>query len=285
MPNRIAVSGLAALFAGAVLAPAAGAAVTGICPDGSIFIVQDASAIPCRGAKRVDPSDVPPIQPDLLPRPYGWERFHRRADPNNPYNVIDEREAWAPTPAPRQAAPSARPPVAGPRAVAALVPAGGAPPQALALGLDAAEVANLEEIVGLLQSVAPARVSRFDAAGQRSMHVDLAHSRAFEARVHEALARRGGRQRGPVLLFRVEASAAEAFHGNLSFVQGHVAFHPDPANPEQLGVIRGALGSLAAGDALLGYAVLAEGLDPAQPMDIYWNDRRITARLMGDAAL
>src|SRR5688572_33261975 len=69
-------------------APAA-AGISGVCPDGSIFIVQSADTIPCRDAKRVDPTDVPPLQPELLPRPYGWERFNRLADPNNPYNLVD----------------------------------------------------------------------------------------------------------------------------------------------------------------------------------------------------
>ena len=63
-------SALAALLAAAP----ASAAISGVCPDGSIFIVQSADAIPCRGAKRVDPQDLPPLQPELLPRPYGWEQ-------------------------------------------------------------------------------------------------------------------------------------------------------------------------------------------------------------------
>src|SRR5881397_3359186 len=86
MPSRRTLcSAIAALCAAA---PAA-AAISGVCPDGSIFIVQSPDAIPCREAKRVDPQDLPPLQPELLPRPYGWERFNRLADPNNPYNLVD----------------------------------------------------------------------------------------------------------------------------------------------------------------------------------------------------
>ena len=62
-------------------------------------------------------------------------------------------------------------------------------------------------------------------------------------------------------------------------MQGHVAFHPDPANPDQFGVIDGALGDLAAGQRVLGYAVLPAHLDPAAPVDIYWDDRLTTATL------
>jgi hypothetical protein len=81
------------------------------------------------------------------------------------------------------------------------------------------------------------------------------------------------------VLFRAEARSAGAVHGNLTFVQGHVAFHPDLANPDQFGVIDGALGELAAGQRVLGYAVLPAHLDPSAPVDIYWDDRRTTATL------
>src|SRR5262245_53826959 len=87
---------LAALPAAAPMA----AAISGVCPDGSIFIVQSSDAIPCRAAKRVDPQDLPPLQPELLPRPYGWERFNRLADPNNPYNLVESGPPRATPPAP-----------------------------------------------------------------------------------------------------------------------------------------------------------------------------------------
>ena len=66
-------------FALALLAAAGGgaadavASVSGVCPDGSMFIVQRAESVPCEGAKAVDPMDVPPMKPAYLPRPYGWE--------------------------------------------------------------------------------------------------------------------------------------------------------------------------------------------------------------------
>ena len=86
---RFRASSLCSALAALLAAAPAAAAISGVCPDGSIFIVQSPDAIPCRGAKRVDPQDLPPLQPELLPRPYGWERFNRLADPNNPYNLVD----------------------------------------------------------------------------------------------------------------------------------------------------------------------------------------------------
>ncbi|HKA14305.1 MAG TPA: hypothetical protein VKH41_04750 [Myxococcota bacterium] len=256
---------IAALF---VAAPVS-AAISGVCPDGSIFIVQSADAIPCRDAKRVDPTDLPPLQPELLPRPYGWERFNRRADPNNPYNLVETPAppgltATAPpvAPAPKAATSSPFPQTAPPQ-IAALAPS--APARRIDLALSARDIADLDEIVALSQSLAPAAVSRFSADGERIASLQLARSSGFEQRVHAALAAQSGGQRGPVVLFRAEAHQAGPIHGNLTFVQGHAAFHPDPANPDQFGVIDGALGELAAGERVLGYAVLPAHLDPAAP--------------------
>jgi hypothetical protein len=271
-------------------APAA-AGISGVCPDGSIFIVQSADTIPCRDAKRVDPTDVPPLQPELLPRPYGWERFNRLADPNNPYNLVDAPPPpgvaatgkLAPTaqpPAPPLPAPGAGPQPAvsapAPTQVAALTPA---PARSLDLALAPGDVTDLEQIVALSQSLAPAAVTRYAADGERTAVLELARSAGFEQRVHATLAASGVAQPGPVVLFRVEARAAGAIHGNFTFVQGHAAFHPDPTKPEQLGVLDGALGDLAAGQRVLGYAVLPAHVDPTAPLDIYWDDRRTTATL------
>jgi hypothetical protein len=274
--------GALALIAALLAAAPAAAAISGVCPDGSIFIVQNPDAIPCREAKRVEPQDLPPIQPELLPRPYGWERFNRLSDPNNPYNLVDSA-------APRGVAPPATPPAPAPATTSAPLGAPAPPPQvaavapaaprALDLALSAGDVADLDEIVALSQSVAPAVVSRYDAGGERSALLQLARSAGFEQRVHAALATHGGGQRGPVVLFRAEARTAGAVHGNFTFVQGHVAFHPDPTNPDQFGVIDGVLGELAAGQRVLGYAVLPAHLDPSAPVDIYWDDRRTTATL------
>ncbi len=82
-----------------------------------------------------------------------------------------------------------------------------------------------------------------------------------------------------MLLVTAEAFASGAFHANLTFAQGHVAFHPDTADPRQFGLLRGQLGSLAAGDLVLGYAMLPAGMALHQPLDVYWNDRRLSATL------
>src|SRR4029453_2475741 len=69
--------------------PSAALALTGICPDGSVFIVQHEPQVPCKAAKEVEPGEVPPLRPQYLPNPYTWHVYNEVQDPNNPYNLID----------------------------------------------------------------------------------------------------------------------------------------------------------------------------------------------------
>lgn len=283
MPSKFACVALRVCVLTSVLwAASAAVAVTGICPDGSIFIVRDANRIPCPGAKQVDPNDVPPLNPEMLPRPYGWEVFDRQNDPNNPYNMVDA----APHPEAANSgmrhepvpAPAEEPPRQEERQEVTLPPVALAPPS-LEVGLSGPELEALGRIVDLMQERAPATLVRAGAEAQGLAELRLARSASFEARLHEALGRYGVPAPGPVLLLRAVAGAPDRFYGNLTFVQGHLAFHPDTGNPAQFGVLEGELGELAAGGQVLAYAVLPEHVDLAEPLDIYWDDRRIRATL------
>ena len=99
--------------------------------------------------------------------------------------------------------------------------------------------------------------------------------RQVESRLEQAWASRGGLQSGGVLVFTALSKRPEAFHANLTFVQGHLSFQPEIGNARQLGILQGRLGDLAADELVLGYVVLPDAMDPSRPMDIYWNDRRI----------
>jgi hypothetical protein len=68
----------------------------------------------------------------------------------------------------------------------------------------------------------------------------------------------------------------EPFHANLTFVQGHLTFQPAAEDPRQLGVLQGHLGDLDADEVVLGYVILPDAMDTGEPMDVYWNDRRIS---------
>ena len=273
-------------------APAGARTITGVCPDGSIFIVQRAESIPCRNAKRVEPDEVPPLNPEFLPRPYGWERFNRETDPNNPYNIVDSLRSGLgpggaapvpppePEPAPRNVPTTTgvvstpvRPPAPPP--VSAAVPRQGG----LDLELSTAELRDLASIVAMMQEYAPAGVVRRDTAGATLAVVRVARSTAFDTRVRRALQRHGTPAAGPVVLFDVVAEGGGSFYGNFTFVQGHVGFHPDTSNLAQFGLLGGKLGAMDPGRPLLGYVVLPAHVDLARPLDIYWNDLQITATL------
>lgn len=269
-------------------APAVSASVTGVCPDGSMFIVQRAESVPCRNAKAVEPIDLPPMKPEYLPRPYGWEMLYRRNDPNNPYNLIHEQSPPDPaTPAYRTQDDPSDPRLSREQRVnEARVPEGsalqgGSAPAARsgeriegsALDLVDSEVEDLAMIVELSQRGTPASFTDDGSQGR----VRLARSLAFEARMREHLAGRGHVSGGPVVLFVADADSGGSFYGNLTFVQNGIAFHPSSDNPSELGVIQGELGRLENGSSVLGYVVLPERLDASRPIDVYWNDRQLTA--------
>ena len=261
------------------------ASITGVCPEGSIFIVPRAELVPCRDAKQVDPTRVPPIRPEYLPRPYGWEVLRRKKDPNNPYNLIESEPAPAPSASrpteerqgERRAPSGESAPKTGLRNHAAVrnTPETASVPEEPALRLEDAEVEDLALIVELSQRRAPAAIFADGSRGR----LRLARSTAFEERVHGYLGQRGRPSAGPVVLFMADAESGGSFYGNLTFVQSGIAFHPSSDDPLQLGVIRGRLGPLEDGGSTLGYVVLPERLDLSHPIDIYWNDRQVTATL------
>jgi len=279
------------LFAGPTLAES----ISGVCPDGSIFIVRSVAAIPCGDARQVEPEHIPPIKPQYLPRPYAWQVFQARQDPNNPYNLVGGAEAAgdravagsAPTNAPPPGASAGAPPQtpAATQVAAAVPPAPAATPEprlpaapSADLALSNDEIRALVAIVELSQDRAPATLAEPDDA-EPEMLLRIARSPAFESRLRDTWAAAGQPIDGTVVVFAAEARAPYAFHANLTFAQGHVAYHPDPSDRRQFGLLRGREGELKAGEITLGYVVLPDTADAAEPMDIYWNDRRITAVL------
>ena len=267
------------LFTGLLASSGATATITGVCPDGSMFIVKRAAQIPCKNAKRVDPNEMPPVRPHLLPRPYGWEKFNRERDPNNPYNLIEGDVAPGTT---AVAAPPPTPtPATAPEPVTASAPPAPrvAAPIDVTAGLSDQEIVDLAKIVAITQRLAPAHFARRDEENLGTVQLSLAHSVSFASRLRSTWAQRGGLSDGPVVLFLAQAENPGAFHGNLTFVQGSVAFHANPANPAEFGILHGRLGDLEKGASVLGYFVLPDHIELGQPVDIYWDDYRLTATL------
>lgn len=260
-------------------------ALTGICPDGSMYVVQHASQVPCPHSKQVQPHEVPPMRPEYRPHPYTWDVWNRGADPNNPYNMIDAarqvREFQQALPgADTPSAPGlARTPMAGEGAAASGVASSPEAVRPLDLGLSDQELRDLYRIVELSQDHAPAHLARRTADGKGVFEVAWAHSGAFEATLRRLWSTRGGLGSGPVLLFTGHSKRPEEFFANFTVLQGHLSFQPDSGDPRQLGILQGRLGALGAGEIVMGYVVLPEAMGLEQELDLYWNDRRIRAQL------
>jgi len=276
LPPPLASSVLAVLLAGA---PGA-RALTGVCPDGSIFIVQSASDIPCKKAKRIEPHEVPPVRPENLPRPYLWEVHREKLDQNNPYNLVDRAEQMrklgatsdpseAPSPSGALASRGATPPPVSSAPPPA--PAKPLPPSAQ-IGLTDGELRDLFYLVELSQEHVPATFTSPTQGGAEGMRVSFAYSQAFEQRLRAATTPRGN-----ALLFSVQSAAPGQFQPNFTFVQGHTTFTPRREDPSQLGVLQGHAGAQNAKDLALGYVVLPPEIEIAKPIDVYWNDSRLAA--------
>jgi hypothetical protein len=261
--------------------PAAASAVTGLCPDGSVFVVRRAADVPCSGAKRVESSRVPPMRPENLPRAYLWDVHRQKVDPNNPYNLVDRAEQVRSSGLGEGLAPEAGVPGAAvapePASQVAAAPPTAAPvqgPRPSDLALTDGELRDLFYLVELSQKRAPATFLRAGPGGDDSLRVSLAHSQAFEDRLRSA----GGAE-GPVLLFSVQSKAAQRFLPNFTFVQQHLTYSPRRDDPSQLGLLSGGTGDLAADDLVLGYLVLPAAIDLGRPLDVYWDDHQIGATL------
>jgi hypothetical protein len=260
--------------------------ISGVCPDGSMYIVQREAQIPCSRSKQVEPGEMPPVRPSYLPKPHTWEIWAEQNDPNNPYNLVDQaRQVRALTASGAAGAPGPAPGGEAGGAAQSAAPAPAERPQArrdvgpLDLGLGEQELADLFSIVELSQQHAPARFERETAGGDGVSRVAFARSRAFEQRLLAAQEARGGRGGDQVLLFTARSNRPQEFWPNFTFVQGSLTFQPDASNDHQLGVLQGHLGQLNEGEVVLGYIVLptAMNLDASQ-VEIYWDDRHTTAR-------
>jgi len=259
------------------------AGITGVCPDGSFFIVQEASEIPCKGGKRVEPSDLPPIRPEYLPRPYTWSIYKQSADPNNPYNLVDSAKQV------RQlqnaGMPQADAAGAGAAATAAQHRASPlkATPTPRSVGpsdlrMTDGELQDLFKIIELSQQSAPAEFVKQTADGREALRVTFAHALSFEGRMQESWSAAGAPGLNPVLLFSVVSKRPETFQATFTITQGALATQIEATDPHQLGILQGHLGKLGRDEVVLGYIVLPAKMDLSRPVGVYWDDRHISAQ-------
>ena len=241
--------------------------LAGVCPDGSAFIVQKEADIPCARAKLVAPSDLPPLRPELLPRPYKWMVDQEARDPRNPYNLVDEAQRI------RELRAGSADPTPSPTPAVAAAP----PRQETRLSLGESELRDLVRLVALRQQIAPAELVIEDIHDRPQLYLQLAYSRAFEVRTLEAT--QGEASATRIIVFTARAGEAVEFYPNFLVTQGPATFRPDALNPEEVRFLVGAPGPLSKGTMAVGYLRIPERFDPTQPMDLWWNDRSIEATL------
>ncbi len=277
-------------------APARADSVAGLCPDGSAFVVARREDAPCRDPKFVDASDMPPLRPQYLPRTQAWQLNRQARDENNPYNLVERREgvvqgrAEQSSAAPKRAtaAPPSVSATAGATAATRANLAAQAPrasvrapetPRASgpAFRMSEDELRDLARLIVLRQQVAPAELTVEDVRGRPQLLLRYAYSPSFEERAVSALGL--DRARSRVLLFSARSETQVDFFPNFSVIQDGVSARPEPSLTSELGFVLGAPGSMAPGLVSIGYLVLPARVDPARPLALWWNDRKLEATL------
>ena len=256
---------------GVGIAQAAG--IAGVCPDGSAFIVQKIQDVPCARAKLVPPSEMPPLRPELLPRPYNWHVDHEARNPHNPYNLIDAAQQIRAHRA-QSASSGSSQRSSGPRAESLRVPE---PSRGPRVALSESELRDLLRLVELRQQVAPAKLSVEDIQGREQLELKVAYSPAIEAQILAQLGDSPSARR--VLVFTAQSVVGSEFHPNFFVVQDTLTFRPEPTRLEEVGFLLGEPGPLARGTPVLGYLVIPARFDPERSLDIWWNDRSFSAVL------
>ena len=283
-PRLITRSLAVSLAAAAALAASARAdtSLSGVCPDGSFFVVQSRESVPCANPHFADPSELPPVRPYLLPRPYTWYVDQEARNPNNPYNLVESakqiRDARKGVPAqPATAGAPAQPAPTGSRGALAPAPAPTSAPTAaplVSLGDD--ELRDLVRLIALRQQDSPAQIE-IKAQGQTQLRIAFAYSASFESYALPVLGRDAKTSR--VLVWSAQAVRAAAFKPNFLVVQTGRTFRPDPQNPAEIAYLLGGPGQIPAGEMAVGYLVVPASFDPAQKLEVFWNDRSVASVL------
>ena len=277
--RRLGFTALALVLGGIYTGAAQAESLSGVCPDGSFFIVQSRASVPCDRARLVDPADLPPIRPQLLPRPYTWYVDQQARDPNNPYNLLEAAEKIREA---RTLRPAARP-GSTTRPTRSREPGTAAAPSVSPPRFEEDELRDLVRLVEMRQQVASAELTIEDLRGGASLRILMAHSRAFESILLESLSL--DPEERHVIAFVVSAPGEQMeFHPNFFVVQGSRTFRPDPADPRELGLLVGSPGAIPARSLALGYMIVPAAFDPAEPMELWWNDRSVGATLAPDSA-
>jgi len=291
-PRLITRSLAVSLAAAAALAASARAdtSLSGVCPDGSFFVVQSRESVPCANPHFADPSELPPVRPYLLPRPYTWYVDQEARSANNPYNLLETaqkiRAARAGIAGAAQAPDgSANAPQAasGPahNPAPAEAQSNRAPAAAPLVSLADDDLRDLVRLIALRQEAAPATLDLEDVHGKRTLKIEIAYSAAFEAYALQTLSHEPAASH--VIVWSAQAQRDVDFRANFFVVQNGRTYRPDPQTPAEAGFLLGAPGTLPTGEMAVGYLVVPASFDPRAPLEVFWNDRSVEATLAAPA--
>ncbi len=234
----------------------------GVCPDGSVFIVKKKVDAPCLRPKFVHESEIPPIRPELLPKPYSWYVDQEAKNPYNAYNLVDDAEKIRALREQQRTGVTPPTPVQ-PRSTLAetIAPTG-------RLSLEPAELNDLGLYIERIQRVVPAA---FGSDRSESVTLQFAYSQAFEAHARDVFEN----DKAHYVVFMGRASGSAEFHPNFYVVQDSLTYRPDPNLAPESGILAGEAGALHSGDAVLGYFRVPGVFDFGQEIQLWWNDQRI----------
>ncbi len=285
-PGQVARVALASLILSAAAPAALAESVSGVCPDGSMFIVQHRSSAPCANPRFVNATEIPPIRPEYMPHPYTWEVDQKARNPNNPYNLLEAARKIRAAHAARSQDKADRtknlrsaPETSAPLERTAPAPEQSTPGGASSMvALSEDEMRDLVRLVSLRQEAAPAQIAVEDVRGHEILKILISHSHSFESLVLGALGEESAERR--VLAFTASAPIESEFHPNFFVTQSGKTFRPDPLDSHEVAFLVGEAGLIPEGALALGYFVIPAHFDLSQPISVWWNDRSVETLLI-----
>jgi hypothetical protein len=146
------------------------------------------------------------------------------------------------------------------------------------LTLPSDERRDLALLVDLSQRDTPAIVG-YTNDGYTTAVLQIAHSRAFEAKLRARQRAAANFPSGPILVYSLEPANADLVATRLSFSQGGRGYRPGTGDPRELGWIDDEDARTRSGSRRLGYIILPKFFELSRPLVVFWGDAVVAATL------
>jgi hypothetical protein len=249
------------------------AVITAACPDGSIVRAKKWIDVHCAGAVEVALDDATPVGSGVRARSIAWENFLRDQEAMRRAGqqaLIDVGHVSNQPPA----GLADRPRQTRTRDVSSLRPL--TPEYSLALTSD--ERRDLGLLVDLSQRDTPA-ILEYIRDGATVAVLQIAYSRAFEAKLRAHQTGVGSLPAGPVLVFSLEPGHAADLATRLAFSQRGAGFRPSAGDPREFSWIHNGEAKTGVGTRRLGYIVLPAFYELSRPLVVFWGDAVVATTL------